>query len=253
MAKSMRAWGRAAGLIQDDGEITRTASQLFGRYDRYLERGESVALLHWLIASNSNGFTSVAWAFNFLRSDVFTIGDAVSGFKNHLASDGAEYADGTLRGDIEAGLRMHTAADGMLPDESDDRFFSQLRLLSVKREGTRSGYSRTWESQRAHVSERLLVHALLQSLGLRGTASSALSDLHMGTAGRTAPGVVFGLSRDGFFTMVERLDRKRNSGLSLSTMPGEDALLTAKGEMAEACVAGDLRAMNDRFFEATSV
>ena len=252
MAKSMRAWGRAAGLLRDNGEITRIATQLFGTYDRYLERGESVALLHWLIASNSQGFTTVAWAFNFLRRDVFSIGDAVSAFKNHLASDDAEYADGTLRGDMEAGLRMHTTVSDTPPDDSDDRFFSQLRLLSVRRDGTRSAYSRTWEHERAHVSEKLLLHALLQSLARRGTASSALSELHMGTAGRTAPGVVFGLSRDGFFAMVERLDRTGNSGLSLSTMPGEDALLTAHGNMGGVCVAGDLDQINERFFGGTA-
>ena len=248
MAKSMRAWGRAAGLLQDNGDIARVAIQLFSTYDRYLERGESVALLHWLIASNSQGFTSVAWAFNFLRGDVFSLGNAVSGFKDHLALDDAKYADGTLRGDMEAALRMHTSGGDTSPDDGDDRFFSQLRLLSVRRDGVRSAYSRTWEHERAHVSERLLLHALLQSLARRGTASSALSELHMGTAGRTAPGVVFGLSRDGFFTMVERLDRSANSGLSLSTMPGEDALLTAHGDMGEACVAGDLDLINDRFF-----
>ena len=249
MAKSMRAWGRAAGLLHDDGGISPTARRIFGTYDRYLERGESVALLHWLLASSSQGFTAVAWAFNFLRGGDFSVGDAVEGFKEHLASDSAEYADGTIRGDMEPVLRMH-ANGGLVPgsDDGDDRFFSQLRLLSVRREGTRSAYSRTWEYERAYISDKLLLHALLQSLARRGTASSALSELHMGTAGRTAPGVVFGLSRDGFFAMVEQLDRVAGSGLSLSTMPGEDALLTASGHMGEACVAGDLESIDKRFF-----
>lgn len=249
MAKSMRAWGRAAGLLHDDGGISPTARRIFDSYDRYLEHGESIALLHWLLASNSQGFTAVTWAFNFLRGGDFSTADAVGGFKEHLASDNAEYADGTLRGDMEPTLRMH-ANDGNSPgpDDGDDRFFSQLRLLSVRREGTRSAYSRTWEHERVHVSEKLVLHALLQSLARRGTASSALSELYMGTAGRTAPGVVFGLSRDGFFAMVERLDRAADSGLSLSTMPGEDALLSACGEMGEACVTGDLDVIDQRFF-----
>ena len=249
MAKSMRAWGRAAGLVRDDGQVAQVARQLFGS-DRYLERGETVALLHWLIASNPNNFTSVAWAFNFLRVDVFGIRAAVSGFKSHLASNHAQYADGTLRGDMEAGLRMHTTGNDTTADDIDDRFFSQLGLLAVRRDGTRSAYSRTWEHERAHVSEKLLLHALLQSLVRRRTASSALSELHMGTAGRTAPGVVFGLSRDGFFAMVERLSRRADNGLSLSTMPGEDALLAVHGDIGEACLAGDLKSIDERFFGA---
>ena len=250
MAKSMRAWGRAAGLLRDKGEIARIANQIFGGYDRFLEHGETVALLHWLIASNSQSFTTVAWAFNFLRGDIFSIGDAVSGFKNHLASNHAEYAEGTIRGDMEAGLRMHTTANEATLEDSGDRFFSQLGLLAARRDGTRSEYSRTWEHERPYVSEKLLLHALLQSLARRGTASSALSELHMGTSGRTAPGVAFGLSRDGFFAMVEKLDRTAESGLSLSIMPGEDALLTIQGDMSQACVSGDLQLINDRFFGA---
>lgn len=248
MAKSMRAWGRAAGLLSGDGRISGTAKHLFSGYDRYLERGESVALLHWLIASNSRGFTAGTWVFNFLRSDSFTVGSAVAGFKDHLASNNANYADGTLRGDIEPVLRMHAGWTDASSDEIDDRFFSQLRLLRVGRSEGRTTYSRTWEHERTHVSEKLLLYALMQSLAKRATASSAMSELHMGSAGRTAPGAVFGLSRDGFFTMVEHLDRDPSSGLSLSTMPGEDALLTADREVREVCARGNMEAIDSRFF-----
>ena len=253
MAKALRAWARAASLLQDDGRISSIAQRLFGTVDPYLEHGKSVALLHWLLASNSRRFNATTWVFNDIRSDAFTLQSAVSAFRDHLASNGATYASGTLRGDMESVLRMHSTWDDPPHDEIDDRFFSQLRLLMAKRVVRPNVYSRTWEHSRPHVSEGLLLYALLQSLARRGTASSALSDLHMASSGQPAPGVVFGLSRDGFFTMVENLDRDVRGPLSLSVMPGEDAMLMANGDAAEACVRGDLAAIDQWFFERTSV
>ena len=242
----MRAWARAACLLHDDGRIADMAKRLFITRDPYLERGESVALLHWLIASNSQRFTAGAWVFNILRGDAFTLVDAVSGFKDFLASKNANYADGTIRGDMEPVLRMHTVASDS--QEYDDRFFSQLRLLTAKRIEGRSVYKRTWEHERSHVSEQLLSHALLRTLAERATASSALSDLYMASGRRAAPGTIFGFSRDGFFAAVERLDRSGCGGVSLSTMPGEDALLTATTDLAQLCAASNTHAIDTWFF-----
>ena len=248
MAKSMRAWGRAARLLHDDGRISDMAKRLFVTHDPYLERGESVALLHWLIASNSQRFTAGAWVFNILRGDAFSLGDAVSGFKDYLASNNADYADGTLRGDMEPVLRMHAVASDSHSEEHDDRFFSQLRLLTAKRIEGRTVYKRTWEHERSHVSEKLLSHALLRTLAGRATASSALSELYMASGGRAAPGAIFGFSRDGFFDAVERLDRTGCGGVSLSTMPGEDALLTARTDLGRLCAASKTEAIDSWFF-----
>lgn len=252
MAKSMRAWGRAAALIGDDGKVSDMARYLFDSHDPYLERGESVALLHWLIASNVRGYTAAAWAFNLARSGSFTMQDAVSDFRNHLKSKGSTYAAGTLRGDVEPVLRMHAGWGDAPLDEIDDRFFSQLRLLTASRADRRTVYSRTWMPRRLHVSDGLLLYTLLQSLARRGTASATLSSLHSGEGNQASPGVVFGLTRDGFWEAAERLDRDKKSGLSLSTMPGEEALLSATGDLGAACARSDLSLLDARFFGATS-
>ena len=248
MAKAMRAWGRAAGFLSRSGRITSTAKVFFGKYDPYLERGESVALLHWLIASNLRAFSAAAWLFNCVASPAFRPGDATTAFRDHLASNGANYSDGTLRGDIEPVLRMHAGWSGTYRDEVDDRFFSQLRLLTSTRTNGRTTYSRTWEYERPQVSESLVLLALSQSLANRGTASSTIAELHLGTAGQPSPGAVFGLNREGFFAVVEQLARDASSGLSLNAMPGDDALVTALGELGEACSRGDAPGMSSRFF-----
>ena len=249
MAKAMRAWGRAAGFLDRDGRITSTARVFFGQYDPYLERGESVALLHWLIVSNRRAFTAPAWVFNCVRSTTFGPTDATTAFREHLASSGANYSDGTLRGDIEPVLRMHAGWSGTYRDETDDRFFSQLRLLTSTRADGRTAYSRTWEYERPQVSDSLLLLALLQSLASRRTASSAISELHLGTAGQPSPGAAFGLSRDGFFAAVEHLERDASSGISLTAMPGDDALVTVSGNRGDACSSGHGPSIASHFFE----
>ncbi len=253
MAKSLRAWGRAAGLLHDDGRVSDLARWLFGEHDPFLEHGESVALLHWLIASNHRNFTAVSWIFSRAGGGTFTAQDATCEFRDYIALNGATYAMGTLRGDIEPILRMHGGWSDPPTDEMDDRFFSQLRLINVKRAERTTFYSRSWANRRSCLSEGILLYALLQCLVRRGTPSSALSDLHMARTNQAAPGVAFGLTRDGFFGMVERLDRDSRSGVSLSTMPGEDAMLTATGENAIACARHDLGFVNQRLFQQTLV
>ena len=249
MAKSLRAWARAARLLHDNGRISDIAKRLLVTHDPYIERRQSIALLHWLIASNSLDFTAAVWVFNYNRRDTFTVQCATSAFRDYLASSGATYAAGTLRSDVEPVLRMHAGWRDAQHDEIDDCFFSQLRLVNAKRVERTMIYSRTWEHSRPYLSEGLLLYALLQSLAQRATHSSALSSLHMGTTNRPAPGAVFGLSREGFFTMSEHLARDSNNPISLSTMPGEDVMLTVTGDIADACSRGDLHLIDQRFFE----
>lgn len=249
MAKSLRAWARAARLLHDNGCISDIAKRLLVTHDPYLERRQSIALLHWLIASNSLGFTAAVWAFNYNRRDTFTVQCATSAFRDYLASNGATYAAGTLRSDVEPVLRMYAGWRDTQHDEIDDRFFSQLRLVNAKRVERTTIYSRTWEHSRPYLSESLLLYALLQSLAQRKTHSSALSSLHMSTTNRSSPGAVFGLSRDGFFTMTEHLARDPSNPISLSTMPGEDVMLTVTGDIADACSRGGLNSIDQQFFE----
>lgn len=252
MAKSMRAWCRAADIIKEDGTITCLGKRLFVDYDPFLERGDSVAFLHWKIASNNQRVTAAAWVFNLLLGNRFTVQDAVSGFRNFLSSSGdTNYAEGTLHGDMETVLRMHSSALDRLYEDVGDRFFAQLRLLDNHKHERHQLFSRTWVNERIHISDRVFEHALLSSLAKRQTASSALSALYFARDSLTSPGAVFGLTKDGFFAHVERICGNHRSGLSLSTMPGEDALLTAQGELARQCVASDIKAIDSRFFERT--
>lgn len=249
MAKSMRAWGRATGVLDDGGQFTNLASRLFVDFDPFLERGESVAFLHWQIASNIERFTAGVWVFNGLFDDQLSVPDAVAGFKQYLASSHADYAEGTLRGDMEPVLRMHIPALDEKNEDIGDRFFSQLGLLAGEKGDRRQRYRRTWTDERLHVSDHLVEYALLSTLAKRRTASSSLSALYLTRETPPCPGAVFGLTKEGFFASVERICKRSGGGLTLSTMPGEDALLVARGKLAEMCSSGASRKIDSIFFQ----
>lgn len=250
MAKSMRAWGRVSGVLDDRGEITRLGKRLFIDHDPFLERPESIAFLHWQIAANVERASAAAWAFNRIIDDRFSTDDAIIDFVQHLSSTtGAVYSKGTVRRDVEAVIRMHTHDANGLSEDIGDRFFAQLGLLAEGGPGRRGRHRRTWKTNRVHVTERVVEHALLSSLAKRKTESSTLSSLYLNRNALTSPGVVFGLTSDGFYGSVERICRMRQAPLSLSAMPGGDSLLVACGEWGEICKNGRTADVDERFFE----
>ena len=128
-------------------------------------------------------------------------------------------------------------------------FFAQLGLLSGDKAGRHQVFKRTWANERIHVSDRMIEHALLSSLAKRRTASSALSAMYLTRETLTCPGTVFGFTKDGFFSSVERICRRSDCNLALSTMAGEDALLTARGDLSEMCASGDSAGVDLLFFD----
>lgn len=250
MAKSLRAWARAAGILTDSSHLTDIARHLLVDADPFLERPESIAFLHWQIASSTLSATASSWMFNQLLDRQFTIAQATTEFKRYLLSDNIKYAEATLRGDVEPLVRMHTQNSGIGREQNEDRFFAQLGLLQCITDGRQRHYSRTWLDERPYISDRLVRHAILSSLAKRKTTSSTLSSQYFIHGSLCCPGAIFGLTRQGFFDSVDRISRASNSGLNLSVMPGDEALLTATGSLAGVCVDGNCDVIAAQFFDS---
>lgn len=247
MVKSLRAWGRTAGILSAKGELTDLAKLLFLQYDPFLERGESVALLHFLISSNFRQLSACTWVFNFLLDDHFLMNDAIEGFKQYLDCDNRSYSHGTLRGDVEPVLRMHTPHDNIADSDIGDRFFAQLGLIHTDRKKSQALYCRTWVNERLFVSDRVVEFSLLRTLAMRRAGSSALSSLYVANDSRLSPGSIFGLTQDGFYASVERICKQSASHLELTVMPGDDALVVARGKVGAACMNGDIYVIDSLF------
>ncbi len=253
MAKSLAVWAAAVGIITKDRErLEPLAEYLFIQHDPFLERGESVALLHWLIAANMKNFTANVWLFNYFHARKFSSQDAVASFSRYLSSQNATYAVGTITVDVETAVRMHIGVhDRELDDDVGDRFFYPLRLLAKTKIDGRTVFSRTWEEKRHQVTPKLLLYAIIQSLAQRRSAKASLiADLYEPQAEYAGPGTVFGLTKDGFFIMVEDIAKEHARQITLHPMPGGDVTIQLKGALGRPCEKGDAQAANEFFFKS---
>ena len=249
MAKALRIWALASGVIDNNGQFSPLARRLFVIHDPFLEKEDSIALLHWLISSNVEQFTANTWLFNFFRASTFTLTDSVTHFSKYLSARGKNYADGTIRADVETAVRMHAGVYDKKFDEVDDRFFYPLRLLTKRNVEGRMQFTRTWEHNRPQVSPAVLNYALLQVLAKRQTNSSSLTDLYIASNNNTTPGATFGFTLDGFFTAIENIVNLHPHRYSFVSMPGGNFSFQVEGRIGKDCEKGNLEIADQVYFQ----
>ncbi len=247
MAKSLRVWAIASGILSQDLTFKPLAKLLIGQ-DPYFEQTDSIALLHWLICSNVSHLTANAWLFNHFNVSQFTINQAVSSFRAFLLVSQQKYAAGTVRVDIETALRMYTSIQDRSSYDMDDKFFYPLGLFMVRRIDGKPMFSRTWETERPLISQRVLVYSVLQTLAARRTNRSPVSGLYEATQKQAAPGVVFGYTREGFFTTLDSLVRSDSKRFALTSLPGGDFDFQVKGVRGQQCRQGRVSCADAEYF-----
>ncbi len=247
MAKSLRVWAIASGILAQDRTFKPLAKMLFGQ-DPYLEQTDSIALLHWLICSNVSQLTANAWLFNHFNVSQFTISQAVNGFREFLLASGHNYAAGTVRVDIETALRMYTSIQDRSTYDMDDKFFYQLGLFMVRRMDGKPMFARTWETERPLISQRVLAYAVLQTMAARRSNRSPVSGLYEATQKYAAPGVVFGYSLEGFFAALDALVSSDSKRFALTSLPGGDFDFQVKGVRGQQCKQGKVSCADAEYF-----
>lgn len=239
MVRSMRIWGQASSILNEDSHFSPLATKLFKR-DPYFETMDSIVLMHWLICSNQQCCTANTWLFNHFHVAHFTIKQAVNTFHDFLSTSEKKYAKGTIRVDMETALRMYTRLNDRGSLDLDDKFLHQLGLLSARRIEGKSVFSRTWETERPLISTRILTYAILCSLARRKTSKSTLTDLYSSGTDQPSPGVVFGYTKGGFYSAVEKIAQEDGKHFSMAALPGGDFQLTVKSNLASQCKKGDV-------------
>ncbi len=247
MAKSLRIWALATGVLGEAGSFNPLAKKLFG-HDPYLEQVDSIALLHWLICSNLARMTANAWLFNYFSVGQFTIKQAVASFREYLMTSEASYAEGTVRVDIETALRMYTSVHDRSSFDMDDKFFYPLGLFTVRRIDGKPTFARTWETERPLISRKVLSYAVVRTLSARKVNSSPVSDLYASSFQHSSPGVVFGFTNEGFFAALEDLVQSGAKKFAMTSLPGGDFEFTAKAGLGQRCKKGDASCADDAYF-----
>ena len=236
MVKALRIWAMATGILDDKYSLTKRANQLFGRKtgeDIYAEKDDTLWLLHWLLCSNPKCFTANAWLLNFFHSHVFTMDDALNAFSSRLGSEECKYAMGTIRVDLETAIRMYAPADdGKRNSDLDDKCFHSMGLLKYSRGDGRSRYFRVLRDEQPRLCSRVVLYSIIDAMSKQGITSSAFSDLYSSDTS-PSPGVVFGLTKDGFWQTLEATASKYKTIISLHPMSDGDAQVRLSSKYAK--------------------
>ncbi len=123
MVRSIRYWAMVIGVLEEDSEIPNNRGRclrvselgqlVFGKggLDPYLERTDTVWLLHYLLASNPKGPTTWHWAFNQLSDVEFTVDGLLDDLTQLVEANGwNKIARTTLERDVNCFIRTYIPA-----------------------------------------------------------------------------------------------------------------------------------------------
>jgi len=117
MAKSLRHWLIATNVIEEQkGKQTVHASTDLGnivfRYDRHLQHGLTLGMLHYNLVTNKDIATTWYWFFNEYRESVFDRERLMKSLEKWVEVNGLKsVSENTLKRDIDCLLNMYSLKD----------------------------------------------------------------------------------------------------------------------------------------------
>lgn len=225
MVGAIRYWLRAARMIMElDSSATEFGSYLLdpeNGEDPFLEDEGTLWLLHWLIASNTETATTIAWFFNKFHKPRFGQQELRAALDAYLQSSVDTHrrpAESTLRSDVSALTRTYARHQGNgLVEELMDSPLAELGLIT---ELGKSSYQSLF-GEHPDLPCEILGFALLQLMECRGVQILPLDDVLQSTDKYVSPGTIFRLTETGLMSKLEDLvsayphifDLRENAGL----------------------------------------
>ena len=133
MVKSIRHWSIATKICDKDFKITNFGKMIFSKeksYDPYLEKSETLWLLHWMLASDPT-LTTWYYIFNYHPSIIINkdklLGEIVSIGK---FSKWKGMSSNTIKRDIDCFIRTYTFSNkkGEVTEDSIECPLAELGL-----------------------------------------------------------------------------------------------------------------------------
>ena len=138
MVASIRYWLQATRVARACArnalEATPIGRIAFGAGgDPYLEDDGTIWLLHWLLATNPAGATSIYWFFNHFHKPAFTSAEAATALSDFVKQEVAsKVAATTLKNDANLVLRMYSRTKGGTRLTLEDALDSPLAMLDLQ-------------------------------------------------------------------------------------------------------------------------
>jgi hypothetical protein len=211
MVKAIRYWMRATQLI----DLVESRPTALGEYifdlnhgqDPFLEDEGTLWLLQWLLASNTQTATSIAWFFskyhkaNFEQSELRA---ALSDYLQESVISTRRPKAGTLKTDISVLSKLYVKTQSAVVGE--DALDSPLSELGLIVEYGKSAYKSTFENQISLPSE-IVGFAILELMLYRNLKIISVEELIQSSEDYASPGSIFRLNEASFMLKIEELAR----------------------------------------------
>jgi hypothetical protein len=211
MVQAIRYWMRAAQLIDPvDNHPTALGEFLFDMKageDPFLEDQGTLWLLHWLLASNTEMATTIAWFFSKYHKANFDQNElraALGSYLQESVKSGRRPAASTLKNDISVLTRLY--AKTQMAIVSEDALDSPLSELGLIFEHGKSAYTSTFDDH-ADLPSEIVGFAILELMASRDSKILPVEELVHSAEGFVSPGSVFRLNEASFMLKLEELVR----------------------------------------------
>ena len=224
MVYAIRYWLRAVRLISP---LNDTATEL-GEYifdiengqDPFLEDQGTLWLLHWLLVSNTELATTVAWFFSKYHKSNFDQSELRAALSSYLQSDvrsNRRPAAATIKNDISVLSRLYAKTSGALVAE--DTLDSPLSELGLVVEYGKSAYISDF-SERLDLPSEIVGFSILELMAEKNSKVIPIEELIHSSDNFVSPGSIYRLNEASFVLKIEDLARDYPNSFTLRETAG---------------------------------
>lgn len=224
MVAAIRYWMRAAQLIDPiNDHPTALGQYIFDNQsgqDPFLEDHGTLWLLHWLLASNTELATTIAWFFSKYHKTNFDQTELRAGLSTYLQEEVKSTrrpAESTLKNDIAVLARLYSKTSGVILAE--DALDSPLSELGLIIEHGKSSYT-SYFGEHIDLPSEIIGFAILELMFERGSKIIPVDELVHSAENYVSPGSVFRLNEASFMLKLEELVRNYPDSFTLRETAG---------------------------------
>lgn len=231
MVASLRYWGKAFGILNENDMPTPLAKYLFNSNngkDLYLEDFASIWLLHYSLLK-TNRFSAASLFFNELRKErIEFTKDQLVNFMLRKAKEYETNSDNfnTIERDASVLIRMYSKPAGEGNVDIEDDFTGVLIDLDLMKQFKQRDLDHKlvdWykidSEERSDLPCEIILFNILDNY--EGRQTLTFREL---LTGFNAPGVVFALNPDGLYNKLQEISKKYKRQVVYSETAGNEVL-----------------------------
>jgi len=210
MVSAIRYWLQAAQIFERQPDrtlaITPVGELVFqSDGDPFLEDEGTIWLLHWLLATNPTGATSIYWFFNHFHKPEFTGAEVAAGLRDFVKQNVEQtIAAATIKSDAGLLQRMYVRSAGSGRVAIEEALDSPLALLGLQ-ERLDSKTFRALPADRDDLPLSIFTFAVCELMAFAQRKQLTIDYLMYSDLEHCAPGSVFRLTEDGLLKKLEQM------------------------------------------------